>query len=260
MATTSTKYHDEQADKYDGGYDAPYWKLYNGITWNYIKDCLPVNKNGLVLDAGGGTGLWAIKVAELGYKVVLTDVSAGMLDVARKKIEEKGLLDKITVVTSDIVEMKEFEDEKFDLVLAEGDPVSYCSDPERAIKELARVAKKGAFITVSVDNKLKWASQQIGRGNFEKGLEILNEGHCRMSSEGAETFMSHMFTIDDLNELFGKNNLTIIKAVGKPVFVKDVSCLDDPQIYEKFLEFECLYSSHPSVAGAGGHIAMIGQK
>jgi ubiquinone/menaquinone biosynthesis C-methylase UbiE len=35
--------------------------------------------------------------------------------------------------------MNEFKDNTFDLAIAEGDPVSYCSNPDQAISELARV-------------------------------------------------------------------------------------------------------------------------
>jgi len=36
--------------------------VYDEITWSYIEPFLP--KQGRILDAGGGAGVWAIKMAE----------------------------------------------------------------------------------------------------------------------------------------------------------------------------------------------------
>ena len=73
------KFYNKIAEKYDRQFETPYWKLYHEITWNNIKEFLPKRKNALILDAGGGTGYWAIKLAKLGYKVILTDISEEML-------------------------------------------------------------------------------------------------------------------------------------------------------------------------------------
>jgi len=265
MEITSTEYHDANAEDYDSGYEAPFWSLYNEITWSYIQDCLPTCKEGVsILDAGGGTGLWAIKLARLGFNVILTDVSEGMLEVARKKVEKEGLCDLVTIVEQDICDMSAFEDEMFDLCLAEGDPVSYCDDPAKAISELSRVAKPGAFVTVSADNKLTWASHFIGQGKFDIVEDALDRNIGYMPVEPGEfdgdVYPAHLFTIEELKELFAAHGLRPVREVGKPVLVKNAACLEDGEIYQRYLDFELRYSGLPSIAGCGGHIAVVGQK
>jgi len=51
----------------------------------------------LVLDAGGGTGLglWSIKIAKMGYNMILSDISSGMLKIAEEKIKDQNLNGKI---------------------------------------------------------------------------------------------------------------------------------------------------------------------
>ena len=68
---------------YDGD---PYWKIYREITWKHMKPYLPRRSGAKVLDAGGGTGVWAVKLARSGFQVTLADTSQGMLESARKKI------------------------------------------------------------------------------------------------------------------------------------------------------------------------------
>ena len=50
-----------------------YYKIYDAITWKYIEPYVPKDPDALVLDAGGGTGRWTIRMARKGCKVILVD-------------------------------------------------------------------------------------------------------------------------------------------------------------------------------------------
>ncbi|MBF0311952.1 MAG: class I SAM-dependent methyltransferase [Oligoflexia bacterium] len=202
MINSSVKYHDQNSANYDKSYKNPYWKIYKEITWNYIKDYLPpTKKRSLILDAGGGTGEWAIRLAKLGYNVVLADVSEGMLDVAVTKIKKLKLGNKITVMNLDICKMHLLDSKQFNLSLAEGDPVSYCSNPNKAISELSRVTKIGGYVTVSVDNKLRWVSGLIKNGHLKEAQISLKSGIGYMRAGHDDQFPAHMFTIEELSVL-----------------------------------------------------------
>ncbi|MEM3026583.1 MAG: class I SAM-dependent methyltransferase, partial [Thermoproteota archaeon] len=131
------QYYGKAAGEYDKEYDTLYFKkLYDKITWRYIEPYLP--KSGVVLDAGGGTGKWTIPMVKKGLKVVLYDISREMLNVARLKIMGEQLENMVVFKEGDICEI-DFPENHFNFVLAEGDPISYCSNPDRAVGELARV-------------------------------------------------------------------------------------------------------------------------
>lgn len=63
--------------------------------WRRLRDRLPRASTLPVLDVGGGTGYWALRVAGEGPRVVLTDVSVAALTVAREKVEAAGLAGRI---------------------------------------------------------------------------------------------------------------------------------------------------------------------
>jgi len=68
-------YFDRLAESYER---SPPWdelteRIYDELTWRYIEPYLP--RDGLVLDAGGRTGKWAIPIAQRGLQVVLLDIS-----------------------------------------------------------------------------------------------------------------------------------------------------------------------------------------
>ena len=54
------------------------------------------------VDVGGGTGRLSILLADLVGSVVVTDPSAGMVQVARKRIEAAGLSDRLRAVQADL--------------------------------------------------------------------------------------------------------------------------------------------------------------
>jgi ubiquinone/menaquinone biosynthesis C-methylase UbiE len=259
MEITSTDYYNETARTYDDAYNTLYWKFYHELSWSYIQKYLPADKqNCRILDAGGGTGFWSIKIAQLGYNVVLTDISSSMLDVAQEKIGREKLEANIQIVKADIVTMPEFENEIFDLVVAEGDAISYCSYPYLAIGELSRITRKDGHVIVSVDNKYTWAKRAVEKADFEEAERILATGIVRMPVENGDYFTSYAYTTDELEKIFGTNGLRTVFQIGKPVFTVPQFLHADN--YDYLLDFEMRYSTTPQAANFGGHIAVIGRK
>lgn len=59
--------------------------LYEESCWRYIKTVLPEIEEGMILEAGCGTGRWVVQLASMGYRVVLSDLSPEMIRHARAK-------------------------------------------------------------------------------------------------------------------------------------------------------------------------------
>ena len=260
--TPSTRFHDGIALHYDEEYLHPFWLLYQDISWEIIKKYLGfVPKGGLVLDAGGGTGYWSRKLASVGYLVYCVDLSEGMLRVGVQKSVEAGLKERISFVQADILELC-FPDETFSLVFCEGDPVSYCGDPQKAVQELARVAKNGAIVTVSVDSFYQAIRRMVVNRDFRE-LEMLIRTHQTVYRGD---FLQHNFTPSELRELFQKCGLEVLGLYGKPVFAQSIFWgemdlyLGDEEYREKLLEIELLWNSEGSLVGFGGHLEIIGRK
>ena len=126
-----------------------------------------VQADDYVLDAGGGTGITAIKA---GYKVgnkgkiVILDLSENMLEQAKEKIEALGMIDRFELKIGDMYQIP-YPDETFDKVLS---TYSTCplENPMDAVHEMLRVLKKGGLLGIAhsadSDNKIsKWISDRI---------------------------------------------------------------------------------------------------
>src|SRR5256884_1826967 len=128
----SRRYHDRVAGQYDAIYDEPYWDFHDELTWRTIKPHLPRQTSAQCADLGCGTGKWGLKLLKSGFATTFVDSSAAMIEQTREKLESMGPRAKrATLVVADIVEMPEVPSDAFDLVLAMGDPLSICSDPQR---------------------------------------------------------------------------------------------------------------------------------
>ncbi len=67
-----------------------------------IEKALDLNPRMNALDVGGGTGRLSILLAGSVGSVVVTDLSAGMVGVARERIEAAGLSDRLRAVQADL--------------------------------------------------------------------------------------------------------------------------------------------------------------
>ena len=94
-----------------------------------------------VLDAAVGTGLNLLAYPE-GVSVVGVDLSHKMLDEARKKRVSAD----ITLKVADLQNL-DFPDNSFDAA-ASGFTLCVVADPVRALEEILRVTKPGAFIAI----------------------------------------------------------------------------------------------------------------
>ena len=108
-----------------------------------------------ILDIATGTGDLAILMAQTkAPKIIGLDISAGMLEVGKKKIQYKNLSNTIEMVLADSEEMP-FEDSYFDAItVAFG--VRNFENLEKGLAEILRVLKpSGVFVILetSVPNK-----------------------------------------------------------------------------------------------------------
>jgi ubiquinone/menaquinone biosynthesis C-methylase UbiE len=126
-----------------------------------------VSEGDRVLDCGAGTGTTGIMAAaKVGPKgrVTLFDLSDAMLAVARRKVVQQGLQDRVTFQTGDMVHLP-FANDSFDVVLS---TYSLCPlyDPERGAMELYRVTRPGGHVAVAHSTTprnpvLRWLADRV---------------------------------------------------------------------------------------------------
>lgn len=99
-----------------------------------------------ILDIATGTGDLAILMAGSAHEITGLDISEGMLEVGRKKIEEKNLEHKVKMVLGDSENLP-FPDNYFDAItVAFG--VRNFETLEKGLSEILRVLKPGGIFVI----------------------------------------------------------------------------------------------------------------
>ena len=249
--------HNAIANEYEPQYNTLYWKLYDAITWDHMSNyVLSLAKGKSLLDVGGGTGKWARKFAKNGFSVEVVDPADNMRKVGQEKALEEKLDKKVKFHYGDVVNIP-FGNELFDAVICQGNPVSYCSDPYKAISELARCAKKGAPIVISVHNKLamiQYFCFYMGKISIDQAIGLSE------SSDVVIDYPIKAFTPDELREQCELNGLKVVSLIGKQCisgFAQTphyLSMLENDESFEKVLNLEKTYWSDKSIIGLSGHL------
>jgi ubiquinone/menaquinone biosynthesis C-methylase UbiE len=273
MKILSTKdevqaYYDSKSEDYDEVFDTLYFRIFDVITWKYLEPYLPKNSDALILDAGGGTGRWAIKMAKQGCRVVLMDASEKMLEVAARRTERQHLQDKVTIRKGDITTIG-YDDETFDLVLCEHTLFLF-QNPDDPLREFNRVLKKKARLIVSVHNHyvaaLARLSENPSSDNVDTAFKTLTrEKHSCMTK--GDSVKVYTWTPAEFREMLERNGFHMEKMIGKgmtmplriskDMFMKRKYSKD---LYEKLLQFELTMCEKQDALALAGHLQAIAHK
>ena len=122
-----------------------------------------------VLDAGSGPGRFSIHMAEGGSRVTLLDLSPEQLRIAKCQLEAHGLADRVDGFhQGDVRRLDHLAAGSFDTVVCFGAVLNYLlQDAAQAVRELARVARPGGTVLVSVNSRigtLRWFAVSGAKG------------------------------------------------------------------------------------------------
>jgi len=261
-------HYNKQSESYESIFDALYFRVYDAVTWKYLEPHVPTEPDAVVLDAGGGTARWAIRMAEKGCKVVLMDSSEKMLNAAAWKVKAKSLQHRITLQKGDIATTG-YADETFDMVLCEH-ALFLFKEPDVAIRELKRVLKKNAALVISAQNRYVQAlSSLAGKprvDNVERAFKVLvNREHECMTEDGK--IKIYTWTPQEFREMLERNGLRVEKLMGKvatmPLRVRQEFFMEkthSEELFNQLLQFELILCEKSDALALAGHMQAIAFK
>jgi ubiquinone/menaquinone biosynthesis C-methylase UbiE len=259
----SRRYHDRVARQYDSIYDDPYWRFHDELTWRAVKPHLPRDVSAACADLGCGTGKWGLKLLKSGFATTFVDHSAAMIEQVRGKLESNPRAKKATLMVADIIEMPELPAEQFSLILAMGDPLSICSDPLKAAREMQRISKPGGVVIATADSKLAALDHFVERGNLDALEEFVKTSRTQwLTGDEREQFDLTTFTPASLRKLFEKSGFEVLAVQGKPIIPvrSNKFLLTQDHALERLLALEEELSKDPASAARAGHLQIIARR
>lgn len=260
----SRRYHDRVARQYDAIYDDPYWDFHDELTWRMIKPYLPKDATAACADLGCGTGKWGLRLLKSGYPTTFVDNAAAMIEQAREKAQDLGPKGKrATFTVADIADMPEVPGDMFALVVAMGDPLSICSDPQQAAREMARICRPGGVIVASADSKLAALDHFVERGNLDALEAFVQTGRTQwLTGDERERFDLTMFTPASLRRLFERAGFEVLDLAGKPIVPvrQNKHLLSYPDAVVRLLRIEAELGKDPAAAARASHLQIVARR
>ena len=167
-----------------------------------------------VLDIGGGTGGFAVRVAELGHRVTVVDPSPDALAILDRRSEETGVADRVTGVQGDLATVAELVDsESVDVVLCHG-VLEVVDDPAAATGAIATVLRPGGRLSLLVSQRHAAVVARAMAGHFGQARELLDD---------RSEVPPHRFTVEETTGLLRAAGFTDVTLHAVRVFSDLVS-------------------------------------
>lgn len=141
---------DELHDQWDREYRSPQGAAFFQDVLDRIDPFLPPDPAEVILDAGCGSGVNAVQMAQRGHTVRAVDFAEPVLEAARRNVAAAGVADRVTLGKEDLLALS-FPDGAFHAVLCWG-VLMHIAEVETAISELARVVHPGGVLILSEIN------------------------------------------------------------------------------------------------------------
>ena len=177
MTSDTQRWKELDAASYDGVAEAfdRHSRRLSGQAAARLSELVRIGSGDRVLDVGTGTGLIPFALAassEPPASVLGIDLSAGMIDTARRRLrDELGDDARLRFERMD-AEHLELADESFDVVLS-GFALTHVPHPELALREIFRVLRPGGRLGVALGSRPPAASvSQLRHAVAEVGRRI----------------------------------------------------------------------------------------
>jgi ubiquinone/menaquinone biosynthesis C-methylase UbiE len=230
-----------------------------------------------VLDIGSGPGRFAIDMVSVGAKVTVADLSQVQLDLARKRLADRGLDGHIESFRQlDVVDLEGIEDGSFDAVVCYGGVLSYTREHHvNGIGELARVVRPGGVILTSVMS-LYGTLRLVGPLDAAKVQEMVaTHMDWQAVLDGASVVYTRLdstefhqpialFTSVGFREALQRAGLEVESLASANPIVPTYQALPNfeanPAAERTLRELEVAVCDYPGLVDAGGHLLAVARR
>ena len=235
------------------------------VVWAALRAVLdaaaPAGAAADVVDVGGGTGGFAVPVAELGHRVVVVDPSPDALAALERRAAETGLpAGALRGVQGDLAGLLDLvEPGTVDVVLCHG-VLEMADDPAAGLRAVAEVLRPGGVVSVLAANRMAAVIARALGGHFAEARRALTDPTGRF---GDQDPLAARFDEATLTGLLAKAGLAVETVHGVRVFTDLVpgALVDaEPQGHADLAALEAAVAELPEFRAVAGRLHLVARK
>jgi len=164
-----------------------------------------------VVDVGGGTGGFAVPLAESGHTVTVVDPSPDALAALLRRAADAGVGDRVHALQGDADSLPSLVSPgEADLVLCHA-VLEVADDPESVAAALARALRPGGAASVLVANRTAAVLGRAIAGQFHVAEQLLTPGADRVAGRRS---LLRRFDVQGATSLLTRAGLTVEQVHG----------------------------------------------
>lgn len=210
-----------------------------------------------VLDVGGGTGGFAVPLAERGHRVTVLEPSPDALASLDRRVAEAGVGDRIRAVQGDASNIRDVvAGGRVDAVLCHG-VLEYVEEPAEVAADLAAALRSGGLASVLVANRNAVVLSRAVAGHIAEARHALDDPAGRWGSRDP---LPRRFAPAEVAELVGSAGLAIISTHGVRVFsdlVPSAVMEGEAAAFEALVDLETAVSEHPAFLAVANRVHVL---
>jgi S-adenosylmethionine-dependent methyltransferase len=238
---TAEKAFGEHAKEWDDYTRSPLGRLRERLVLHHLGQELQRRaRRGKVLDAGGGTGGYAMALAQQGYDVCLLDFAPEMLELARQRLvsEDPAAAKRIDSCCLPVEDLPErFPTGHFDVVLCHT-LLEYLEQPLRALGHLVEVLKLGGLISLLLANPPSAVLVSVwGKKDPKRALQALRG---ELNHTDLFGLPRHAVAFESVCRQLQQSDMQVVAEYGLRIFADYLprDLLADPQLMEQVWQLE----------------------
>ncbi|RAY16540.1 SAM-dependent methyltransferase [Actinomadura craniellae] len=236
-------------------------RVRTAVVWDVVRAALTAVAGGRavdVIDAGGGTGGFAVPLAELGHRVTVVDSSPDALAALERRAAEAGVT--VRAVQGDAAELPDLLGSgSADLVLCHN-VLEYVDDPERTMAALASTVRPGGSISVLAAGRLAVALHRAIAGHFDDARRVLSDPAGRW---GDRDPTPRRFTCASLTDLATAAGLRPGEVHGVRIFADLVPsglAESDREATDALVALELAAATHPALRDLATQLHLLAHR
>ena len=234
------------------------------VVWEVLRDALSTLASGdaalSVLDAGGGTGGFAVPLAELGHRVTVVDPSPDSLAALERHAAESGTSGQIRAIQGDASGLAELVPAgSVDLVLCHS-VLEVVDDPATALAAVAAVLRPGGMASILAANRVAAVVARVAAGRLAEARRLLADP-AGWAGEGDP--LARRFTVEELSALAESAGLRPRLVHGVRVFadVVPAALVDgDPDAARDLLALEHAAAERPDYIAVAAQVHVLADR